>query len=105
MVDGAKINGNTFTLTKNVTVSAVFSKVQYTIIINNVEGGTVSANVSTATMGTTVTLTVNCSEHYTLKSLKLNGQDISSSKTFTMPAGNATITVEYSYSAHWTPEA
>ncbi len=104
-VDGEKITGNTFTLTKNVTVSAVFSKVQYTITINNVDGGTITANVNKATMGTTITLTVSCNEHYSLKSLKVNGQDITSTKTFTMPADNVTITVEYSYTAHWTPEA
>lgn len=104
-VDGVKISGNTFTLTKNVTVSAVFSKVQYTITINNVEGGTVTANVSSATMGTQVTLTVSCNDHYSLKSLKVNGQDVLNEKSFTMPACNVTITVEYSYTAHWTPEA
>ena len=56
-------------------------------------------------MGTQITLTVSCNDHYSLKSLKVNGQDVLNEKSFTMPACNVTITVEYSYTAHWTPEA
>ena len=104
-VDGQRIDGNSVELTKNIQVSAVFSKVAYDIIINNAEGGIVTASVSKATFGTTVTLTVTCNEHYVLKSLKVNGTDITSAKSFAMPTGNATITVEYSYTAHWSPEA
>ena len=88
----------------NVTVSAEFEAVEYTVAVNasGISHGTVSSNVSKAVMGATVTLTVAPDPGYALKpgSLKTNNAAVQiegsgSTYTFTMPAISVVITAEF----------
>jgi len=76
---------------------------KFDITIQNIEGGTISSNKASASEGETISLTVECNQYYTLKSLFVNGQEITGN-SFTMPSQNVVITVEYSYTAHWSPQ-
>jgi hypothetical protein len=98
------ITGNTFTMpAANVTVAAVFEPAggpQYTITIQQATGGSISASVATAAAGQTITVTVTPETGKKLadSGLKYNGTVIPVSGnrgTFTMPAGDVTITAEF----------
>jgi hypothetical protein len=61
-LDGAAIDGNTFTLNSNVTVSGVFvptggEPVVYTVTLTQPQGGAISASPVNGPAGTTITLT------------------------------------------------
>jgi hypothetical protein len=96
---------NTFTFTMpaaNVTVTATFTAISYTISIDgSITNGTVTANPTSATMGTQITLTVSPAANYKLKSgsLKVNNGSVTVSGngpyTFTMPAANVTVTAQF----------
>ena len=94
MVNGEKIEGNTFDMpAENVTVVAAYLDV-YTIIVT---GGT--ADLSGALEGETVTLTPDESaapegqkfDHWTVNDEEIEGN------TFKMPAGNVTAVAIYTY--------
>jgi hypothetical protein len=95
--------GGTYTFTMpaaNVTLAAEFQAIQYTIAIaGGITGGAVTSSVSSATVGQTVTLTVTPNTGYrlTADSFKVNGVTVSGSGpyTFTMPAGNVTVTAQF----------
>ncbi len=90
-VDGQAISGNTFTMpASSVTVSATFRAIEYTITTASVSNGTLSTNVTKATIGTTITVTATPNEGYELVSITVNGT-VFSGNTFTMPAGNVTV--------------
>ena len=59
------VENNQFTMpAKAVTVSATFKYApKYNITVNDSENGSVSADMQTATAGTTVTLTVTCNTY------------------------------------------
>jgi hypothetical protein len=84
----------------NVTVGAVFDPLPpntYSITVNTSSGGTVSVDggISSATAGTTITLTVTPDTGYVLQSgsLKYNGTAITGGPpyTFTMPASDISV--------------
>jgi len=93
----------TFTMpAANVTISAVFKGNIYSITINNPANGAITRSPATAIVGTTITLTLSPNAGYKLKTLtvKNGAQDIQtqgsgSIRTFSMPAGDVTVTVEY----------
>ena len=95
-------NGNTITFTMpsyNVTVNVTFSICSYTITTSETHC-TIAGAGSTATYNSTVNFTVTPDEDYALKSLtvKQGSTTITTTNTggnaytFTMPAGNVTIT-------------
>ena len=97
-----EITDNKFTMpNSNVTVTANFEKIRYSITVNSGSGspgGTVTANKTTATMGETVVLTVTPNTGVQLKSFTKVPSNLSiSSYQFTMPAANVTITAVWEW--------
>ena len=99
-LDGERINGNTFIMpARNVDVSAVFTANAYSITVVQPTGGTVSASATSATAGTTVKLTANPAEGYTLDYFTLDGERINGN-TFIMPARNVDVSAVFTANAY-----
>ena len=99
-LDGARINGDTFIMpARNVDVSAVFTANAYGITVVQPTGGTVSASATSATAGTTIELTANPAEGYTLDYFTLDGERINGD-TFTMPARNVEVSAVFTANAY-----
>ena len=99
-LDGARINGDTFIMpARNVEVSAVFTANAYSITVVQPTGGTVSASATSATAGTTVKLTANPAEGYTLDYFTLDGERINGN-TFIMPARNVEVSAVFTANAY-----
>ena len=99
-LDGERINGNTFIMpARNVEVSAVFTANAYSITVVQPAGGTVSASATSATAGTTVKLTANPAEGYTLDYFTLDGARINGD-TFIMPARNVDVSAVFTANAY-----
>ena len=99
-LDGARINGDTFIMpARNVEVSAVFTANAYSITVVQPTGGTVSASATSATAGTTVKLTANPAEGYTLDYFTLDGERINGD-TFIMPARNVEVSAVFTANAY-----
>jgi hypothetical protein len=98
-------SGNTYTFTMpagNVTVSAVFEAIMYSVSITQPGNGSISASPIQASEGSTVTLTVSPDAHYQLQagSLKVNDGTVplsgsGSTYTFTMPAADSTVSAVF----------
>lgn len=71
-------NQASVTVTKNMTVTAEFEAIDYTVNIDSttIENGTITSDKDTANIGETITLTVTPNEGYQLKSLKVNGEEV-----------------------------
>lgn len=97
------VTDGTFTMPEsNVTVSATFEELppdSYSISVSGAENGTVSVNKTSATEGETVTLTITPETGYKLSSLTVidsSGNAVTvTDDTFTMPAGNVTVTATF----------
>ena len=99
-LDGARINGDTFIMpARNVEVSAVFTANAYSITVVQPTGGMVSASATSATAGTTVKLTANPAEGYTLDYFTLDGARINGD-TFIMPARNVEVSAVFTANAY-----
>ena len=99
-LDGARINGNTFSMpARNVEVSAVFTANAYSITVVQPTGGTISASATSATAGTTVKLTASPAEGYTLDYFTLDGARINGD-TFIMPARNVEVSAVFTANAY-----
>ena len=99
-LDGARINGDTFIMpARNVDVSAVFTANAYGITVVQPTGGTVSASATSATAGTTIELTANPAEGYTLDYFTLDGARINGD-TFIMPARNVEVSAVFTANAY-----
>lgn len=84
--------------TADVTVSATFTAIQYSVTIGTVEHGTVTPSATTAVMGANVTLTVTPDDGYKLSKVYVNGNELAAVDgvySFTMTAANAEITAEF----------
>lgn len=81
------VSGNTFTMPDYpVTVSAVFVKKTHDVTITKEGEGTVAISPETPVeVGQTVTVTATPDEYWELSSLTMNGEDITSAKSFVMP--------------------
>ncbi len=66
----------------------------YTVTIGEIANGTVTADVTEAHEGDTVTLTATPAEGYKLSTIFVNGIAIEGN-TFEMPAGDVTVTAEF----------
>ncbi len=84
-----------YIVTKTATGTLTINS-QYTVTIDAMTNGTVTANPTVAAPGTTIHLTVTPSNGYRLKdgTLKYNDTAITGN-SFTMPADNVTITAEF----------
>ena len=99
-LDGARINGDTFIMpARNVEVSAVFTANAYSITVVQPTGGTVSASATSAAAGTTIELTANPAEGYTLDYFTLDGARINGN-TFIMPARNVDVSAVFTANAY-----
>ena len=99
-LDGARINGDTFIMpARNVEVSAVFTANAYSINVVQPANGMVSASATSATAGTTVKLTANPAEGYTLDYFTLDGERINGN-TFIMPARNVDVSAVFTANAY-----
>ena len=89
--------GNTKTFTMpacDVTVSATFTPIDYSVSVPATSNGTVTADKQTAHIGDTVTLTIAPLGGYKLDSISATGATISgtgTTRTFTMPAADVVI--------------
>ena len=108
--------GATYTVTKDVTLTAVWrytgssssgssSNSSYTVSVPRVDNGTVSVTPSSASKGTTVTITVKPNDGYELDKLTVTDKDgnrlpISDQGngkyTFTMPSGKVSVDASFS---------
>ena len=99
-LDGERINGDTFIMpARNVEVSAVFTANAYSITVVQPANGSVSASATSATAGTTVKLTANPAEGYTLDYFTLDGARINGD-TFSMPARNVEVSAVFTANAY-----
>ena len=95
------VTSGTFTMpAQNVTVSASFTPINYSISIQTDPNGTITADKQTAHVGDTVTLTINPSTGYQVSSISVNNDSINVSgsgniRTFTMPASNVTVSATF----------
>ena len=96
------VSGNTFTMPDYpVTVSATFVKKTYAVTITKVGEGTVSISSATPVeVGQTVTVTAAPATNWKLSSLTMNGTNIMSSKSFTMPNKAVTIKAVFEKTKH-----
>ncbi len=99
-VNGETITGTSFTMPEeDVTVTATFKKISYTITVTQSTGGTISSNKTTASVGDTVTLTATASSGYTFSSWVVkttSGSTVTvSNNSFTMPASNVTVSATF----------
>ena len=99
-LDGERINGDTFIMpARNVEVSAVFTANAYSITVVQPTGGTVSASATSAAAGTTIELTANPAEGYTLDYFTLDGARINGD-TFIMPARDVEVSAVFTANAY-----
>ncbi|MBO4858466.1 MAG: hypothetical protein J5527_08120, partial [Treponema sp.] len=94
------VTNNTFTMPAgNVTVSATFTAINYSITLpTSITGGTVTASKTTANVGEEITLTATPSVGYNFGAYTVTsgGQSVTvSNNTFTMPAGNVTVSASF----------
>ena len=91
----------TFTMpSRAVTITASFTAIDYTVSTADTEHGTIAADLTTATVGTTVPVTVTPDTGYELDTLyyTTEGSDeqhaieaVDGAYSFSMPAANATV--------------
>ena len=92
----------------NVTVSASFKKVVYTVSVDkDIKNGKVSVDPETATVGDSITVTATPDEGYELEAITVtaDGKDVAvKDGKFTMPAGNVTVSATFKKAAAPSPE-
>lgn len=92
------ISNNKFTMpASNVTVTAVFEKIDYTITkaANPSGAGTVTTSKDTANYGDTVTVSQTPASGYYFNGWETTPANLISNGQFTMPAQNVSITARY----------
>ena len=105
LVNGVEYQpGDTIPVNADTTITALWKEKApeaYNIIVNNPqEGGTVTADKTSATAGTEVTLTVNPEQNYELETLTVGDENVTASVAnnqykFTMPAGDVTVSATF----------
>jgi len=103
MENGQQVSADatyTFTANSNHTLTAKFEQV-YTVTVSPVEGGTATADKTTAAAGETITLTAEASKDYRFTGWTSSNEGVtfaeasSVSTTFTMPAGDVIVTAGF----------
>lgn len=95
--------GDVIQINANVTIKAIWKEKEpetYNVIVQNPqEGGTITAEPTSATAGTQINLTVKPNKGYEIESVTMNGQtltaDTDGKYKFTMPASNATVSATF----------
>ncbi|WP_236786226.1 SpaA isopeptide-forming pilin-related protein [Anaerococcus ihuae] len=95
--------GDSITVNNDTKITALWKEKDpetYTITANNpTEGGSISANTSSATAGTQINLTVTPDKGYEIESVTMNGQTLTTGAdgtySFTMPAGDVTVSAKF----------
>ncbi len=100
-----EVTDGTFTMPAgNVTVSASFQKSVYTVSVDkNIQNGKVTVDSENASMGDTVTVTAAPEEGYELDTITVTSGDQNvevTDGTFTMPAGNVTVSASFQKSVY-----
>ena len=94
-----EVENNKFTMpASDVTVTATFNAIDYSVTINETANGTVKADKTMAHIGNVVTLTVSPADGYELEDLTVeaDGKTITvTDNAFTMPASNVTVTATF----------
>jgi uncharacterized repeat protein (TIGR02543 family) len=97
-VDGTQITGNSFTLTGDVKVSAVFNPISastYTVTVDTyITGGSINASPTSGIAGTTVTLSNTVDYGYVFSYYTVDGTQITGN-SFTLN-NNATVSAVFS---------
>ena len=98
--DPVPVENNQFTMpASDVTVTATFTLIDYTVTAEPATNGTVAADKATAKMGDTVTLSATPDEGYALSGYTVtdaNGEPVPvENNQFTMPASNVTVTATF----------
>ena len=97
--ESVTVTDNAFTMpASDVTVTATFQAIEYTITISETTNGTVTADKEKANIGEEVTLTVTPNAGYTLDALTVKSVEATITVTdnkFTMPADNVTVTATF----------
>ena len=93
------VTDNTFTMpASDVTVTATFQTIDYSITVNEAANGTVSADRALANYGDTVTLTLTPATGYEVDTVTVtdgtNNVTVTDNQ-FTMPAANVTVTAAF----------
>lgn len=91
----------------DVTVTATFQAIDYTITIGETTNGTVTADKETANIGEEVTLTVTPNAGYELADLTVKSGEATITVTdnkFTMPAGDVVVTATFEKKPEPEPE-
>lgn len=95
--------GDVIQINANVTIKAIWKEKEpetYNVIVQNPqEGGTITAEPTSATAGTQINLTVKPNKGYEIESVTMNGQtltaDTDGKYKFKMPASNATVSATF----------
>ena len=95
--------GDVIQINANVTIKAIWKEKEpetYNVIVQKPqEGGTITAEPTSATAGTQINLTVKPNKGYEIESVAMNGQtltaDTDGKYKFTMPASNATVSATF----------
>ena len=94
-----EVTDNAFTMpASDVTVTATFKAIEYTITISETTNGTVTADKEKANIGEEVTLTVTPDAGYELADLTVKSVEATITVTdnkFTMPAGDVVVTATF----------
>ena len=106
--ESVTVTDNKFTMPAgNVTVTATFQAIDYTITISGTTNGTVTADKEKANIGEEVTLTVTPNAGYELADLTVKAGETIITVTdnkFTMPAGNVVVTATFEKKPEPEPE-
>jgi len=99
MPDSAHPEGSFRTEKITPVAGETYRYVDYSVTLNAGSGGTLTADVTKAVAGQTVTLTITPDEGYSLDTLTvMQGEDsveIAADNTFTMPAGDVAVTATF----------
>ena len=95
--------GESITVNANTTVTALWkdkAPTNFNVIVQNPqEGGTITAEPTSAPAGTQINLTVTPNENYEIESVTMNGKALTAGAdgkySFTMPAGDATVSATF----------
>lgn len=94
------VSNNSFTMpASNVTVTATFIQIDYTITVTQPSNGTITVNKTTAHYGDTITLGNTPGTGYNFTSYTVNGK-AQTTNTFTMPANNVTVSGTFTIKSH-----